>query len=425
MKHHNALLRLGTAVAAGLLLAACNDVDRLPSDDHDHEPVESSGRLVFGEVDSDHSHVHVYDLHDGAAMGEFELDHPVTAIHSSPELRYAVVLQRDDDRVNFVDGGLWTEEHGDHDDAFEEDPLLAALQIDACVRPTHYEAHDGVAALFCDGLASSGAPAGIRLFSDESIGLDQEIATHGFDTWQHGTAEPRDEWLLTTHREADAEGTLPNRVELYELHGDHFHFERRFETPCEGLHGSFSNHDYILFGCDDGVLVVHQTGDTGDDFADSKIGIPDRISQLAGHHDLDQFAGFGGSVLYAIDPAAGTAQEVDWRNGVDELERVTHAIDGHGEHLLILDNEGALHILDPHDGWNTVTVVPEVALRMDGDPSIVIAPSRADDVVFVTDPANARIVMVDVEHGEVEDHIEPGFAPVGLAWVGIAGEHEH
>lgn len=415
--------RLGTAIATVLMLAACDDVDRLPGGGgHDHGPSESSGRLVFGEMDGEHSHVRVYDLGHGEMEAGLELEHPVTAVHASPGSRYAVVIQRDADRVNFVDGGLWAEDHGDHAHEHEDEPALMTLRIDACVRPTHYEAHDGLAALFCDGLAGEDLPAGIRLFSDHSIGEHREVATQELMTWMHGTAEPRGDWLLTTHREPTAEGSLPSHVELYEMHGDHFHFERRFETECDGLHGSVSNDEYTLFGCTDSVLVVHQEGAAAADFEDFKIATPQRVSQLAGHHGLAEFAGIGGSALYAIDPEAGSAQEVDWRGGAG-IERVAHAMDAHGERFVILDNEGTLHVLDPHHGWETEIVVTEVASRGSDDPSIAVA--SAGDQLFVTDPASRRITVVDLERGEVADRIELGFAPVGLAWVGIVEDDDH
>ncbi|GEM_PF-151450 len=392
-------------------------------DEHEHES-ESGGRLVFGEVEGEHSHVYVYDLETEANLEEFEFDHAVSAIHASPAQRYALIAQRDDSHVNFIDGGLWSEEHDDHAHVHEEDPLLLAMQLDNCIRPTHYEAHEGLAALFCDGLDTEELPASVNLLSDASIGNGQIIAEQVFPTWMHGTAEPRGDWLLATHRESDAEGSLPNQVDLYELHGDHFHHEHRFATLCDGLHGSFSNHDYSLFGCTDGVLVIHQEGDTVEDFHDFKLSTPHRISQLAGHHELEEFAGFSGSVLYAINPEAETATEINWRNGAD-IERVAHAMDAHGEHFLILDDEGTLHILDPHDAWQTAAFVTGVATAGDGDPAIRIALSHAEELAFITDPANERITIVNLEHGDIEGHINPGFAPFDLTWLGIAGEDEH
>jgi hypothetical protein len=416
------------ALSAALFLVGCDDPDRLPSsgdDDHQHEPGAAAGRLVFAEVEGEHSHAYVYDLHDAGFVGEFELGHVVTALHPSPGKRYAVVIQRNDNRVNFIDGGQWVEDHGDHDHAQEALPQLMSLVLDG-VRPTHYEAHEGAGTLFFDGLQADDIVAGIGLFSDASIGNGLQLATHAFDTFQHGTAEPRGGWLLATHREAGAEGTLPNQVDLLELHGDHFHQERRFEEVCEGLHGSASNHDYSLFGCTDGVLVVHQAGDSADDFSAAKLAIPERIGTLVAHHDRALVAGFAGSNLYAIDPAAETAVLVDWQNGTD-LTQVAHALDARGERLLLLDSEGALHLLDAEDGFATLAVIPQV-VDASGQ-GFVIAASHAAEQVFVSDPAQQRIAIIDLQQAEVDGHIELDFAPVGLTWLGVAetqsDAHDH
>jgi len=81
-------------LAASVLLAACNnDTGSTPlpggEDEHDHG-AESAGRLVFTHADGSNSRVYVHDLECRSTLADFALVHPATAVHSSPEHRYAV-----------------------------------------------------------------------------------------------------------------------------------------------------------------------------------------------------------------------------------------------------------------------------------------------------------------------------------------------
>lgn len=241
-----------------------------------------------------------------------------------------------------------------------------------------------------------------------------------------GIAEPRNGFVLISDDSAEeaAAGAPRSALKLLELHGDRFHDEGRFATPCENLHGGASNEDYSAFGCQDGVLVIRQDGS---EFSDSKIAIERRISQVAGHHAVLFFAAFAAAAdsvtLYVIDPAAGTAETFDWKDGA-EVNRRQHAFDAHGEHLLILDSAGALHMLEVHEG--ELEAKGRVDVLTGNDTAARITTSAAGDLAFVTDSAGKAVVVVDLEDLEVVDHVDLDFAPVGIAWLGVAEEeHDH
>lgn len=234
-----------------------------------------------------------------------------------------LAFQRINDRVSFVDGGLYQEDHGDHLHDYAIAPSLLSYSLSG-VRPTHFESHDGQSALFFDGLAAPYATASVALLSDASIAANRREASLELPRNMHGTAEPRGDYLLATYRAAEAtDTTLPSQVELYQRNGDSYSFIERFDEPCARLHGSYSSHDFSLFGCSDGVLVVEQDGDS----------------------EQDRFVGIAGDRLFAIDPAAATISEIDWRDGV-EVTRIVHGYSPHGEHLLLLDSSG-----QPHRRW--------------------------------------------------------------------------
>lgn len=403
-------------------LVGCNDKDTLPPiDDHDHEHVETAGRLVVGQASP--SLAHIVDLDDGSTLKSLTLDFAASAIYASPDRRYAVLLQRTSDQVQFIDGGLWQEDHGDHLHDYAEDPLLLALKLQGA-RPTHYEMHDTLAALFHDGNAATAQNAGVAVFSDSSLGSAMTEATLDLPIAMHGTAEPRGDFLLSTHREAGTESTLPSAVDLYKRNVATYDFVERIAEPCPGLHGSFSNHDYTLFGCTDGVLVVEQNGDA---FTASKIANIEgmaagvRIGTVVGHHDLEGFGGFAGNDLYAIDPSAGSMSRIDWAAGAS-VTKIAHAMDAHGKRFLILDSAGALRALDPANNWASLGSLPVIA-RINEGQTPVITLSQAEDVAFVTDPADRSIAVIDLETLSQRERLRFDFAPSGVTWLGIAGEH--
>ncbi len=411
-------------LSLALALSACNDKDTLPpEDDHDHDHVETSGRLVVGQASP--ASAHVLNLDDTSTLGSFTLDYAPSAIYASPDRRYAVLLQRTNDQTQFIDGGLWQEDHGDHLHDYAEDPLLLALKLQGA-RPTHYELHDELAALFFDGNAASAQNASVTTFSDASLGNGGVEATLALPIAMHGTAEPRGDFLLTTHRESGTESTLPVAVDLYRRNAAGYDFVQRFTEPCPGLHGSYSNHDYSLFGCTDGVLAVAQSGDS---FSAGKIAnaagmaAGARIGTVVGHHDLEGFGGFAGHDLYAIDPAAATMTRVDWAAGA-AVTKIAHAMDAHGEHFLILDSAGMLHVLDPANGWATLGSLPVITTLVEGQ-APTIAVSHAQDVAFVTDPASSSIAVIDLATRTLGERIDLGFAPTGAVWLGLPGEEEH
>ncbi len=410
------MFKLGL-VAATLSLAACNDDDAIRDGGHDHDHVETSGRLAFAKAEGDPQLV-IFDL-DEKTSTSIALSNTPTAVYASPGKRYAVVQQATAGQVNFVDGGIWL--HDDHTHA--DDPELMSLTLYGA-KPAHYRSHEGLGALFYDGEGAESAK--FDIFDDESLGTNSTLASQSLPAAVHGIAEPREGFVLAldySTEEASA-GTPRSFVKLFELHDDHFHDEGRFETPCENLHGGSSIENYSAFGCTDGVLLIEQNGST---FTDSKIATEKRVTQVAGHHASEIFAAFTGAgdgdILYVIDPVAGTAEAFDWKAGA-EVNRRQHTFDAHGEHLLILDSVGALHVLEVHG--DHLHALGKIDVLTGNDTAARIATSASGHLAFVTDTAGKSVVVVDLESRAVVDHIDLDFAPVGIAWLGLEGEaHDH
>jgi predicted nucleotidyltransferase len=59
---------------------------------------------------------------------------------------------------------------------------------------------------------------------------------------------------------------------------------------------------------------------------------------------------------------------------------------------------------------------------------VSIVSSKSSEDVYITDAVNNQLVVVNLEHQELEEPISLPFTPKHVAWVGIAGEghdHEH
>lgn len=412
-------------LAASVLLAACNNDTggtELPGDDHDHEHEhgEAAGRLVFTHADGANSRVYVHDLESGETINDFALVHPATGVYTSPGGRYAVIVQRDNDQVEFLDSGIHL-----HDDHVHEDaPSMLGFTLNG-VAPTHYRVNGEHATVFFDGDNGAGQMSSFQLFSDESLADGGVLASRTLDTAHHGVAEPLDSWVLVSH--AETSGSSATGVTLLELHNDHFHDEGELATACPGLHGAATHGVYSVFGCQDGVLVAELHGDH---FHDAKVAVPERIATVLGHPDVEALIGvsYPDGNLYAIDPEAGTATQVDWRNGAVDgggapVAPKAQAFDAHGEHLLVLDSEGDLHVLETSD-WSHRAALALLDTVPGAGPAPTLAVSGSGDQAFVSDPAAQALHIVDLEALSV-DTVDLDFAPTGLAWTGTVAAHDH
>lgn len=427
MQHLSNLHKISLASLLALALAACGgsssdeEVITPPDDGHTHTDIETAGRLVIGESGS--SAIHVYDLDSQSVIQTFAADNAPSAIYSSPDQRYALLFQRTQGVVQFVDGGIWQEDHVDHLHDYKEAPALLTTRWSGA-SPTHYETHDDKAAIFFDGNAQSGVNASVSLLSDSSIATGTPEATLQLASAMHGTAEPRGEYLLTTYIPTDGSSSLPTHVELYHQHGDHYHLEKKFEPECPGLHGSFSNKDYIAFGCTDGVLVVHQDGSN---FTASKIANPAgigsgvRIGTIIGHEDLTSFVGIASpGHLFNIDPVAGTISRITWEDG---RTRRAHTLDAEGKNLLVLDDQGKLHILDTQN-WSKRATVDAVGNMPSAAPFPALVASHASDTAFLADVNGKQISVIDLDSASIKVKYPLNFTPSALTWLGLAAD-EH
>jgi len=456
------------AVAIGsLLLTGCGDSDtelvekdpivadednHSDGDDHDHGgddhdddsfTIKTKGRLAVLSAES--AEAALVDLDDNSLLETFTLTHDSSTLAASAGYRYAVINNRTESHIGFIDGGLWREDHGDHPHDYKQAPAMSDYELTSGSRPTHIVNHEGKMAVFYDGDADAGTNASVQVLSDTDIsGKTAELSGIQYSVNMHGVAEPRGEHLLSTLRRDDAESTsnakiLPDQVGVYHFHDGEYELEQTLEVTCPDLHGAAQNHEFVLFGCSDGVLAAHQHDD---EYEAVKIANIDavgdlRIGRIYGHEAVESFIGVasahggGQSVLVAINPEESEMEAIDWQP-MEGAAATSYAFAYEGEHFLILDNLGYLTILhqhehDGHKEWEfagRVDISEEDVSTMPEGMSFSMTVTQNDHFAYVADPIAKHVVQVHLEDMEIEGDIELTFAPANITWLGIAKESD-
>ncbi|WP_213998956.1 5-methyltetrahydrofolate--homocysteine methyltransferase [Arsukibacterium sp.] len=409
--------------------------------DHGHGDISTAGRLVISAKDS--NLVSVYELTDGSLLDTFAVADIPSALAASPAKRYALAIQRTTDRVEFIDGGLFQEDHVDHFDDYQQDPALASFVLSDS-RPTHITSTDSQTAVFFDGDAESGTPAAVAVITEADITIDSNsYPLLNYSIHMHGAAQARGEYLVSTVRDVDSATTLPDQVAVYHAHDDHFDQELVFDELCPGLHGSAQNEHFIGFGCTDGVLLIEQQAET---FTASKLVNTDdfsegmRIGTLVGAEHAEHFVGFAGSSMFAIHAHDAEMELVDWQ-AAEGAGLNGYGFADHGEKFVLLDNQGYLTILNYHGHEHEEEATEEPAFEfvakvqlttadvstMPAGSRFELAISASDDKVYVLNPIDSSLLTVDVADGEVVATQQLNFMPHKLVWLGIAepAAHDH
>ncbi|MGO2075049.1 MAG: hypothetical protein ACTJIB_02760 [Pseudoalteromonas prydzensis] len=426
---HLKMTLLASSIA---LLCACNsEIDDLAAQnnqqssedtEHDHVELTSKGRLAISHTDT--ANVSIYDTEENQLLEMFNTVNTVSGLFASPGYRYAVAIQRDDNYVEFIDGGLFSEEHDDHLHDYQQAPTLSGFAL-TDEKPTHFDVSEEQAALFFDGNIDSGIPASFAILTDESIEEGQVLARHTFDNAMHGTAQVRGDSVITTFRSDNTVSVLPNYVEQLHVHGDHYHQEQRFEVDCPSLHGSAQNHEHIAFGCDDGVLVVTQVDES---FSALKVANLDsfaegaQIASIQGSEHSELFLGIAQSTLfYTIDAENNLMSQLDWQQDTNNTI-LTSTLDAVSGEFYVLESDGMLSVLSAEDGWQ-VSARFQVAEQPSASYSMTA--SAADDTLYISDNSNQSVISVDTHEQTSETILTLDFVPNQITWLGIASDSEH
>ena len=406
-------------------------------DDHDdhmeamgHE--ELIGRLLV--TDGVEAHLSVIDLStDDVESGIFDIAGPNARIYPSLSHRYAFVLARgpegDDDRIHIFDGGVYNEPHGDHFDLVTDPVSRHSLEI-VEEWPVHSVNSNGWTTIFADTNGHA------LLFDEESLGrsggdYEPTVLEAGI---QHGTAFAiTDEHVvmsvsnpLCTEFIPGTWDCLPLGVVVSDLDGEVV-YDAASES-CTFLHGEAYNKHGAFFGCQEGVLFIHEDdGQFGHEMIPypAELGEPgmSAIITYYWHPSSDNFFGIGNrresgqAGVWLVDPVHREIREIF----ADPSAAFVFSNDG--ETFFILADDGVVRAFDSHDGELVESVqVLEPFERVWGSPSPAMI--VAGEWLFLSDPYSGHVLGVHLEHMEVEEEWELGGAPANLTFVGL-GVDDH
>ena len=384
-------------------------------DEHEAAP---TGRLLI--ADTAEAVISVIDLMtEEVDHGAFTVAAAGATVKPSPTHRYGIVLARGpedgDDRVHIFDGGVFLVEHDDHYDLFTEPVSRHSLVIEE-EAPIHYVNSHGWTAIFAD------ASGHVILINEEALSNSQgdyePILLEAGP--QHGAAlvVGDDHVVVTTKNPDDPNAPLPVGVEVWTFDGDVVYDASN--ASCPGMHGEAHSEHGAIFGCVGGVLFLHaHDGEYEHEFIANPPEMHEsaRIGSAYGHHHLEHFFGsasyrgedgWNSDGIWLIDAAFGTMTRV-----FDDAT-LAAVIGDHGETLYLLGADAVLYALDAHDG-DILASADMVGMSEAGRPGMI----AVGEHLFITDPSDGHVLMVDGHSLEVVEEWHVGGAPSSLAFVGV------
>ena len=388
-------LRLMGLITLGTLLTACGGggSSSEPSGQTPAKPQQSQGYLAVVSQDNERAALSLYDLNQYKTTVNTALKQLPLATYSSPSYGYAVLMDRVTGEVSFASAA--------------QGGLLNYRLYGAS--PTHYRNFNGQAAVFYDGNNSESSK--FDVFTDQDI-ANGSVSSQRLPYKHHGVAEPRGELVLSSYLPEGAEQL--SMVKSYLQHGNHYHVEQTLTQPCLGLHGAASNQNFTAFGCQDGVLLVEQKGQS---FIDSKIPTDARIGTLLGHEKVQDLVAIASSQqdLLIVDPRNQQADWVAWTTQ-DTVKRLKQSFSASGQYFVILDDQGRLHILDTTT-WQVIKILPIFTSDSSAIAQAQLAMHGKLDQLFINDAVQQSIYQIDLTQGKITQTIQLNTTPQQLAWL--------
>ncbi|WP_138946324.1 zinc metallochaperone AztD [Plantibacter sp. M259] len=385
---------LAVGTAAALLLTGCSTASGSAPDPSASTSADPQSRITL-----------TYDgglLVLDAASLEVVGDLPLAGfnrVNAAGDGRHVLVTTTKGFQV--LDTGTWTDEDGTSKQA---DPVLTDLVFPADTAG-HVVRHADKTILFADGSGDTTIFDSADLL--EATDELPETETIPSEAAHHGVAiELEDGTVLSTI------GTPDARTGVRVLDDSRTEIARN--EQCPSVHGEGTVKDeVVVFGCSDGVLVYDSGvftkiqapdayGRTGNQY------VSETSSIAVGDYNSDPDAeGYDLRQLAFTDTVTKTTKIVDLPEGVGYTWR--DVARGPSDEVIVLGNDGSLHILDEQTGAVTDTIEVIDAWEppaewQDAHPALVVQ----DGVAYVTDPATKSIHAVDLASGDITTGELPG-----------------
>lgn len=430
-------------ITTSLCLTGCGDSD---SSQPAIKPIDTlaahaAGRLAIVNADAQGKDIELWSLDQQKSVHQIKLSDAVTALYPSPDRRYALIIQRPQGMLRFLDSGYELEPHGDHAHRHLQPSRLLDFSIQGST-PVHVDQFKQQLTVFFDGHRGATeptpipyAPAQIHVISDTKIAQAQPVSLT-LPTNMHASAEVRGEYLLAPRRDTRIEPytSLPTHIDVYRQDQHTFVQTQSLATECPAIHGSASIQEYSVFACADGVLVIEHTASG---FVERKVlnptdmhdatGKPTRIGSFSSHPDLDVLVGKAADELYAVTPADNRVIKINWRSQVNaQAKLLSYKLDPTGRYLVILDDQGELNVLDTKSNFTLLARLKVLSLPISSSAAPTLAFSHEQSMLYINDANQKAIIVVDLSNQQMKPMIRLSFSPAQLTWLGwgkIEGQH--
>ncbi|MBM3934143.1 MAG: hypothetical protein FJ319_07560 [SAR202 cluster bacterium] len=422
--------------ASVTLVEAAHDIAEQFDDEHGHGD-EPQPRIIV--ADGATGLLQVVDLESGEIVATFQVEGK-SSLYVTESGRIAAAVQTAAGKVNFIDSGMWADDHGDHIDAYKGEPSILPFSLsDAAYgskNPVHFVSHNGYVTVHFDGNFDEGVSSKNLILPERAV-FDSGVSPFVLTTEaNHGVSVPaaRSLLLISDPDPTREFGTLASGFKIVDQQGNTiqtFNDKADPQKRCLGMHGEAVVGDSFLFGCfqknidgtgDGGVLVLTQNPATGF-FSSKKISYPDnfRTSVIKAHHDQSFAVGQYGvfhnyNALVRIDPAADSINQRD----IYTLPANYQSFDfehSEGDQVVVLTKDGVLRVLD----LATWTLVGELDVTGPFErfgsgalPSMV----AGHGVAYITIPDTGEIIEVHLEEMEIERTFKVAGNPSAIAIFG-------
>lgn len=388
------------ALALTALLTGCTAASGEPESDtaasapaSNASPVEVSAPAPRIVVSHDRGAT-VLEASTLTPVAEFPFDGFIR-LNQAGDGRHVLVTEGAQFRV--LDTGAWSEAHGDHAHHYLAAPALADWAFDA-EKPGHVVRHAGVTTLFADGTGrvESFDPADLADGRPETSVFRTPHAHHGVAVDLPGGA------LVTTL------GDDESRSGIVVL--DSARAEVTRSEQCPGVHGeAAAANDTLVFGCEDGVLVLRD-------------GVITKVQGPTAYGRIGNLSGSDASPIVLGDHKTDPDAELERPETVMLVDTVAHRMTpvdlgtsysfrslGRGARgeALVLGTDGALHVIDPVSATVTrrIDVVGAWTEPLEWQqprPALFVQGATA----YVTEPATRTLHVVDLASGSVTTSAE-------------------
>ncbi|MGV3711135.1 MAG: hypothetical protein ACO1Q7_20105 [Gemmatimonas sp.] len=408
--------RAHTMRALGVVLitvgiSACSDDDNVV--DPGPGPLQAADFQRLVVADGEQNTARIVSMSDGTILQTYSLTGLPSSVYASGSGRFAVIHQRTANRVSFIDGGVWS----DNLVGSKRDPVRLTYELNEGL-PTHESVNGNWITVFFDG-------TGRGVYMNESdFVAGTPRASHEIDTGtpHHGgsvtTVIAGSPYLVTSR--TDAAGAASG-VEVRNA-------ARQVISSvanCPGLHGNGSSANGAVFGCNDGLVIIRQSGGvvaaqkvtTSGDM--TGLALRNAYSATGATYILGQFAAFTGQpaqrVLAIIDPSTGTMGRLPaLPDGVTDHWRAIEPIRGD---IVLLGTNGSLYVYGATTRQLRLTVnnvVPAIAATG----ALTHQVSVAEGVAAVANPTVSEVVLVDLTNGTIIRRIPVAGKPSRIALLG-------